>query len=105
MIEDIRLPEISENVEAGDVTKVLVAVGDTVEVDQPLVELETDKAVFELPSTVAGTVTEVLVKEGDTAKSGRHWSRWKRRRVRRKRWRRPRKNPYPTSRKSRRSDP
>ena len=70
MIEEIRLPEISENVETGEVTKVLVKVGDTVEVDQPLMELETEKAVFELPSTVAGKVTEVLVKEGDTVKVG-----------------------------------
>lgn len=70
MVEEIKLPEISENVDTGDVTKVLVSVGDTVEVDQPLVELETEKAVFEVPSTVAGKVTEVLVKEGDTVKVG-----------------------------------
>jgi len=70
MIEEIRLPEISENVETGDVTKVLVSAGDSVEVDQPLVELETEKAVFEVPSTVAGKVTEVLVNEGDTVKVG-----------------------------------
>jgi pyruvate dehydrogenase E2 component (dihydrolipoamide acetyltransferase) len=70
MIEEIRLPEISENVETGDVTKVLVSAGDSVEVDQPLVELETEKAVFEVPSTVAGTVTEVMVNEGDTVKVG-----------------------------------
>jgi len=70
MIEEIRLPEISENVETGDVTKVLVSVGDSVDVDQPLVELETEKAVFEVPSTVAGKVTEVLVEEGDTVKVG-----------------------------------
>lgn len=70
MIEEIRLPEISENVETGDVTRVLVFVGDTVEVDTPLVELETEKAVFEVPSTVAGKVSEVLVKEGDSVSVG-----------------------------------
>lgn len=70
MIHEIRLPEISENVDSGDVVKVLVGVGDTVEVDQPLVELETEKAVFEVPSTVAGTVTEILVKEGDVINVG-----------------------------------
>ena len=70
MIEEIRLPEISESVETGDVTKVLVSVGDSVAVDQPLVELETEKAVFEVPSTVAGHVAEVLVKEGDTVRVG-----------------------------------
>jgi pyruvate dehydrogenase E2 component (dihydrolipoamide acetyltransferase) len=70
MIEEIRLPEISESVETGDVTKVLVSVGDSVTVDQPLVELETEKAVFEVPSTVAGKVTEVVVKEGDSVRVG-----------------------------------
>jgi pyruvate dehydrogenase E2 component (dihydrolipoamide acetyltransferase) len=70
MIEEIQLPEISENVQTGDVTKVLVAAGDTVAVDQPLVELETEKAVFEVPSTVAGRVVEILVKAGDTIQVG-----------------------------------
>ena len=56
MIVEVRLPEISENVESGDVTKVLVAPGDVVAVDQPLIELETEKAVFEVPSTAAGVV-------------------------------------------------
>lgn len=66
MIAEVRLPEISENVESGDVVKVLVAVGDIVEIDQPLVELETEKAVFEVPSTAAGRVTEILVAVGET---------------------------------------
>ncbi len=70
MIKEVKLPEISEGVETGDVTKVLVSVGDTVEIDDPLVELETEKAVFELPSTAAGKVTEILVKAGDTVKVG-----------------------------------
>jgi pyruvate dehydrogenase E2 component (dihydrolipoamide acetyltransferase) len=70
MIEEVRLPEISENVDSGDVVKVLVNVGDVVEVDQPLVELETEKAVFEVPSTVAGTVAEILVKVGDLINVG-----------------------------------
>ncbi len=67
---EIRLPEISENVDSGDVIKLLVNVGDTVTVDQPLVELETDKAVFEVPSTTAGTVTELAVALGDTIQVG-----------------------------------
>jgi pyruvate dehydrogenase E2 component (dihydrolipoamide acetyltransferase) len=66
MIEDIRLPEISENVEEGDIIKVLVAVGDLLEVDQPILEIETEKAVLEVPSPFKGKVTEILVKEGDT---------------------------------------
>jgi pyruvate dehydrogenase E2 component (dihydrolipoamide acetyltransferase) len=70
MSVEIRLPDISEGVDSGDVVKVLVAVGDVVAVDQSLVELETDKAAFEVPSTVAGTIVEVRVKEGDTVKVG-----------------------------------
>jgi pyruvate dehydrogenase E2 component (dihydrolipoamide acetyltransferase) len=70
MIEEIRLPDISEGVETGDVVQVLVSVGDKVAVEQPLVELETEKAVFEVPSTAAGAVTEVLVQVGDTVKVG-----------------------------------
>jgi pyruvate dehydrogenase E2 component (dihydrolipoamide acetyltransferase) len=70
MIVEVRLPEISENVESGDVTKVLVAPGDVVAVDQPLIELETEKAVFEVPSTAAGVVTEIDLKPGDSVKVG-----------------------------------
>lgn len=66
MIKEVRLPEISENVETGDVIKVLVSVGDVIDVDQPIVELETEKAVLEVPSPHRGKVTELLVKEGDT---------------------------------------
>ncbi|MFQ5512374.1 MAG: 2-oxo acid dehydrogenase subunit E2 [Candidatus Krumholzibacteriia bacterium] len=68
MIKEVRLPEIAENVETGDVIKVMVAQGDEVAADQPLVELETDKAVLEVPSPYAGTVTEILVSEGETIK-------------------------------------
>jgi pyruvate dehydrogenase E2 component (dihydrolipoamide acetyltransferase) len=67
---DIRLPDIAENVDSGDVVKVLVNVGDTVKKDQPLIELETDKAVFEVPATTDGVVAEILVQVGDTVKVG-----------------------------------
>ncbi len=70
MIVEVRLPEISENVDSGDVTKVLVAAGDTVAVDQPLIELETEKAVFEVPSTAAGVIAEINLKPGDSVKVG-----------------------------------
>jgi pyruvate dehydrogenase E2 component (dihydrolipoamide acetyltransferase) len=70
MIVEVRLPEISENVDSGDVIKVLVAPGDVVAVDQSLIELETEKAVFEVPSTAAGVVTEITLKPGDTLKVG-----------------------------------
>ncbi len=70
MIKDIKLPELSESTNAADVVKVLVKVGDAVVLDQPLLELETDKAVFEMPSTEAGTVVEVLAQKGTSIKVG-----------------------------------
>ena len=71
----------------GDVLKVLVKVGDTLAVDQPVLELETDKATIEVPSNVAGTVKEIKVKAGDKVKTGpgragRRQRRWCRRRRR-----------------------
>ena len=70
MIEEIRLPEISENVDSGDVINILVNVGDMIEKDQPVVELETDKASFEVPSTVKGKVVEVNIEVGQNVKLG-----------------------------------
>jgi pyruvate dehydrogenase E2 component (dihydrolipoamide acetyltransferase) len=61
----ITLPELGEGVESVDVVAVLVAVGDTIDVDQGLIEVETEKASVEVPSTSAGTVTEIHVEEGD----------------------------------------
>ncbi|RYX81911.1 branched-chain alpha-keto acid dehydrogenase subunit E2 [bacterium] len=60
------LPTLGETASSGVVAKVLVNAGDKVEKDQPVLELETDKAVLEVPSTVAGTVQDILVKQGDT---------------------------------------
>ena len=65
-----KLPELGENIETGDVVNVLVSVGDTLEVDQPVVELETDKATVEVPAPVAGKVTDIAVKAGDTIAVG-----------------------------------
>lgn len=67
---EFNLPELGENVETGTVVNILVSVGDTIEVDQPVLELETDKAVLEVPSSVSGVVEEILVKEGDQAGTG-----------------------------------
>ena len=69
-MSDVLLPELGENVEKGDVVRLLVKVGDTIAVDQPVVELETDKATIEVPSTVAGKVTAISVKPGDKVKVG-----------------------------------
>jgi pyruvate dehydrogenase E2 component (dihydrolipoamide acetyltransferase) len=64
------LPELGENITSGDVLRVLVKTGDTLDRNQPVLELETDKATIEVPSSVAGQVTEVNVKAGDTVKVG-----------------------------------
>lgn len=70
MSTDFTLPELGENIRAGDVIKVNVAVGQRVAKEQPVLELETDKAVIEVPSSVAGVVTAVHVKVGDKAQIG-----------------------------------
>ena len=70
MAIDVKLPELGENIEAGDVAAVLVSPGDQVEKDAPLVELETDKAVVEVPAPEAGVVTAIHVKAGDTINVG-----------------------------------
>ncbi|MDF2439563.1 MAG: hypothetical protein JWN98_547, partial [Abditibacteriota bacterium] len=56
---------MGESIKMGTVAKLLVSTGDTIEEDTPVLELETDKAVQEVPSTVSGTVGKILVKEGD----------------------------------------
>lgn len=65
MSVEFNLPELGENIESIQVVRVMVAVGDSVAVDQPVAELETDKATIEVPSSVAGTVADVHVAEGD----------------------------------------
>src|SRR3954471_2534024 len=70
MPTDFTLPELGENVTAGDVVRVLVSPGDAVAKDQPVLELETDKATIEVPSSVAGTGKDVRVKQGERIKVG-----------------------------------
>jgi pyruvate dehydrogenase E2 component (dihydrolipoyllysine-residue acetyltransferase) len=67
---DFKLPELGENVTAGDVVRVLVNPGDSISKEQPLLELETDKATIEVPSNVSGTVKEIKVKQGERVKVG-----------------------------------
>jgi pyruvate dehydrogenase E2 component (dihydrolipoamide acetyltransferase) len=68
--KDVQLPEIGEGVTEGELVRWLVKPGDTVAVDQSLVELMTDKATVEVPSPAAGTVKELKFKEGDVIKVG-----------------------------------
>jgi pyruvate dehydrogenase E2 component (dihydrolipoamide acetyltransferase) len=69
--EQFKLPDIGEGLTEADVLSWRVAVGDTVEVNQVLVEVETAKAAVELPSPWAGVVTELLYAEGDTVDVGK----------------------------------
>jgi len=61
----IHLPELGEGVDSVDVVEILVAVGEAIEEEKGLIEVETEKASVEVPSTAAGTVTEVHVSVGD----------------------------------------
>ncbi|GAA4040523.1 hypothetical protein GCM10023063_27620 [Arthrobacter methylotrophus] len=67
---DVTLPALGESVTEGTVTRWLKAVGDTVEVDEPLLEVSTDKVDTEIPSPVAGTLLEIRVNEDETAEVG-----------------------------------
>ncbi len=69
MIE-FKLPALGENIEQGDLVRLMIAPGATVSEGQAVMELETDKAVVEVPSSISGTVNEILVKEGDKIKVG-----------------------------------
>ena len=69
MIE-FKLPALGENIEQGDLVRLMIAPGATVSEGQAVMELETDKAVVEVPSSVSGTVKEILVKEGEKIKVG-----------------------------------
>jgi 2-oxoglutarate dehydrogenase E2 component (dihydrolipoamide succinyltransferase) len=68
---DLIMPKLGESVEEATITKWLVKPGDTVEEDQPLVELATDKVDSEIPSPVDGTITKLLYDEGDLVAVGK----------------------------------
>lgn len=70
MAFEFKLPELGENIEQAEIVKVLVSVGDKVEIDQILLEIETDKATVEVPAELPGVVKSVHVKDGDTVKIG-----------------------------------
>ena len=70
MIEEVKIPEISENVESGTVVSVLVKVGDLIDIDDVLIEFETEKALVDIPSTAKGKITELPAKEGDEMRVG-----------------------------------
>ena len=70
MAKEFILPDLGEGIEEGDVVRVLVSEGDEIEADQPVLELETDKALIEVPSPFRGTVASINVKTGDRVPVG-----------------------------------
>lgn len=70
MAEELKMPALGESVTEGVVTEWLKQVGDTVEVDEPIVEVSTDKVDSEVPSPIAGTLIKILVEEDGTAEVG-----------------------------------
>ena len=71
MATEFKFPELGENIESCDIVEILVSVGDTIEENQPVLEIETDKAAVEVPSSVDGVVTAIHVKEGEKAEVGK----------------------------------
>ena len=70
MATEFRLPELGENIEAGDVVRIAVTAGESIKEGQTVVELETDKAVIEVPSTVNGVIEEIFVAPSASVKVG-----------------------------------
>jgi len=69
-IEDVKIPQLGESITEATIGSWLVKVGDAVDVDQALVEVETDKVAMEVPAPAAGTITELVVEEGDNVEIG-----------------------------------
>src|SRR5947208_15021833 len=70
MSDSVQMPALGESVTEGTVTRWLKQVGDHVDVDEPLLEVSTDKVDTEIPSPVAGVVEEILVQEDETVEVG-----------------------------------
>jgi pyruvate dehydrogenase E2 component (dihydrolipoamide acetyltransferase) len=69
-MSEFKLPELGENIQGGNVVNVLVSEGDTIKKDDPVLEIETDKATIEVPSAVAGVIKTIHVKSGDKVEVG-----------------------------------
>ncbi|WP_305764005.1 biotin/lipoyl-containing protein, partial [Corynebacterium sp. HMSC08D02] len=70
MAHSVEMPELGESVTEGTITTWLKEVGDKVEVDEPLLEVSTDKVDTEIPSPVAGVILEIKAEEDDTVDVG-----------------------------------
>jgi pyruvate dehydrogenase E2 component (dihydrolipoamide acetyltransferase) len=69
-MQEFRLPDLGEGMQEAEIRRWLIKPGDTVKLDQPMVEVETDKAVVEIPAPLGGRVAELHVQEGQVAKLG-----------------------------------
>ncbi len=67
---DFKLPSLGEDIQDADILKILVSEGDTVTADQPIMEIETEKATLDVPAEAAGTISKIHVAEGDTIAVG-----------------------------------
>ena len=83
MIHQFRLPDVGEGLTEAEIVSWLVAVGDRVVEDQPVVEIETDKAVVEMPAPATGTVVSLGGEVGAVIPVGRRAHRGRRRHTRR----------------------
>ena len=70
MAREFKLPQLGEDIETATVTKVMVSEGDTVEAEQPVIEVETNKATVEVPAPAAGRIASLDISEGDEIKVG-----------------------------------
>ena len=68
--EAVLLPDLGEDIEEADVLQIYVGIGDSIEVEQPIIEIETEKATLDLPSPTSGTVAVIHVRPGDTIRPG-----------------------------------
>src|SRR5580658_1209581 len=67
---DVKLPNLGEGADSGTVVNLFVKEGDRIEKDQPVIELENEKAVATIPATAAGVVSKIYVKSGDKISVG-----------------------------------
>ena len=70
MPTEVKLPELAEGVEKGDVVNLMVKVGDEIDIDTPLLEVESEKATLTVPSSAKGKITKLLIKQGDKVSVG-----------------------------------
>jgi len=69
-MQEFKLPDLGEGMQEAEIRRWLIKPGDTIKLDQPMVEVETDKAVVEIPSPIAGRIADIRVPEGQIAKLG-----------------------------------